>query len=169
MNRSLLDETMEAWWDVRAGFIDEVKNIPRKHFDYRPVDEVRSVRELVVHVLEVAMMMTGELTRPDTDFGRAPMPKLLAMYAKPAYEAKTRRSLLTLLRSQLRDAEKRFRDAGEIALMQTLTRFDGQEGTKFTWLQHGIAQEMYHRGQVTVYARMLGLTPALTKKIHGEG
>jgi len=167
MPMSLLEETLEAWRDAREGVIDEVRNIPATHFDFRPTPEVRSVRELVVHILEVAMMMVGELARDDTNFGRAPWPKLLAMYAKPAYDAKTRKELLALLKSQLADGERAFRERGELALYQYLKRFDGQPGTKFTWLQHGIAQEMYHRGQLTLYARMLGIVPALTQRITG--
>ena len=165
MPASLLDETLEAWRDVRLGLIDEVRNIPAKQFDYRPTPDVRSVREQVVHILEVAMMMVGELTRDDTNFRRAPWPKLLAMYAQPAYDAATRGELLALLKSQLVDGERAFRERGELALYQYLERFDGEHGTKFTWLQHGIAQEMYHRGQLTLYARMLGIVPALTTKI----
>lgn len=164
----LLDETLDAWWDVRAGVIDEVRNIPAGRFDFRPTPEVRSVRELVQHILEVAMMMTGELTRPDTNLHRAPWPRLLAMYAKPAWRAKRKAQLLQLLRSQFRDAERKFRTAGEIGMYQLLTRFDGIKGTKFTWWHHGIAQEEYHRGQLTVYERLMGLTPALTQRIHGS-
>ncbi|MBI2535668.1 MAG: hypothetical protein HYW06_01575 [Gemmatimonadetes bacterium] len=52
-------------------------------------------------------------------------------------------------------------------MFQLLTRFDGIKGTKFTWWQHGIAQEEYHRGQLTVYARLMGLVPALTQRIQG--
>ncbi len=167
MRPSLLEETFEAWRDVRAGLADEVRNIPARHFDFRPTPEVRSVRELVQHILEVAMFMTGELTRTDTNLRRRPWPKLLAMYATPAYEARTKQQLISLLRSQLKDAERRFRAAGELALYQLITRFDGEQGTKFTWLQHGIAQEMYHRGQLALYARLLGLEPALTQRIRG--
>lgn len=167
MTDSLLEETLEAWRDVRLGLIDEVRNIPAKHFDYRPTPDVRSVREQVVHVLEVAMMMVGELTRDDTNFRRAPWPKLLARYARPAYAATTRGDLLALLKSQLADGERAFRARGELALYQYLERFDGEPGTKFTWLQHGIAQEMYHRGQIALYARLLGIVPALTKRIAG--
>lgn len=167
MKPSLLEETLEAWRDVRDGLADEVRNIPARHFDFRPTPEVRSVRELVQHILEVAMFMTGELTRTDTNLRRRPWPKLLAMYATPAYEARTKQQLISLLRSQLKDAERRFRAAGELALYQLITRFDGEQGTKFTWLQHGIAQEMYHRGQLALYARLLGLEPALTQRIRG--
>jgi uncharacterized damage-inducible protein DinB len=165
MPASLLEEALEAWRDARMGVCDEVRNIPAEHFDFRPTPEVRSVREQVVHILEVAMMMVGELTRDDTDFRRAPWPKLLAMYAKPAYNATTREQLLALLASQQADGERAFRARGELALCQFLTRFDGQPGTKFTWLHHGIAQEEYHRAQLALYARLLGLVPALTQKI----
>lgn len=167
MPASLLEEALEAWRDARQGVIDEVRNIPAEHFDFRPTPEVRSVREQVVHILEVALMMVGELTRDDPDFRRAPWPRLLAMYAQPAYDAKTRDALLALLTSQLDDGARAFRERGELGLFQFLTRFDGQPGSRFTWLHHGIAQEEYHRAQLTVYARLLGLVPALTQKITG--
>lgn len=164
---SLLEETIDAWRDARHGLIDEVRNIPAGRFGFRPTPENRSVTELVQHILEVAMMMTGELTRPDTNLHRAPWPKLLGMYAKPAWRAKTKPRLLALLRSQLKDGERRFRRAGELSLYQYLKRFDGMPGTKFAWWHYGIAHEEYHRGQIAIYARLMGLTPALTQKING--
>ncbi|NIM47756.1 MAG: DUF664 domain-containing protein [Gemmatimonadales bacterium] len=168
MHESFLAETLAAWRDARSGIVDEVQNIPANRFDFRPTPEVRSVREMVQHILEVSMMMTGELTRSNTNFRRAPWPKLLAMYAKPAYEATTKRELVSLLRSTMKDAERRFRECGELEMWQFITNFDGSQGTKMQWLHHGIAQEMYHRGQLATYARLLGLKPALTKRIEGE-
>ena len=164
---TLLEEALEAWQDARSGFVDEVRNIPAAQWDYRPTPDVKSVRELVVHILEVAMLMTGELTRSDTNFRRAPWPKLLAKYAGSAYRAKSRGELLKLLRSQLRDGEKAFHAAGELHMLQLVERFDRRMGTRLAWLHHGIAQEMYHRGQLATYARLLGVEPALTKRIRG--
>ncbi|NIR49270.1 DinB family protein [candidate division KSB1 bacterium] len=165
--KSLLEETLEAWEDTRLGIVDEVENIPEDQFDFKPADEVRSVREQVLHILEVAMMMTGELTRDDTDFKRAPWPKLLKMYAEEAYQAKTKAELVELLKSQLESAIKQFKEVGELHMLQFIERFDGSPGTRLAWLEHGIAQEMYHRGQLTVYERLMGIEPALTKKIKG--
>ena len=82
---SFLEETLEAWRDVREGIVDEVRNIPARHFDFRPTPQTKSVRELIQHILEVSMMMTGELTRADTDLKRLPWPDLLAEYAQEAY------------------------------------------------------------------------------------
>ncbi|MFQ5707235.1 MAG: DinB family protein [bacterium] len=165
--KSLLEETLDAWENARQGVIKEVENIPADKFDFRPTPEVRSVKEQVVHILEVAMMMTGELTRSDTNFRRAPWPELLKMYASQAYQAATREALLALLQSQLQDGMRKFQAAGELHMLQFIERFDGEPGTRLAWLQHGIAQEMYHRGQLTLYARLLGLEPALTRKIRG--
>ncbi len=164
---TLLDETLEAWFDVREGLIEEVENIPEDRFDFRPTPEVRSVAELVQHILEVALMMTGELTRPDTDFRRAPWQELLDMYAAHVGDATRKPDLLHLLRSTIAEALEKFRAAGELESLQLITRFDGEQGTRLAWLQHGIAQEMYHRGQLVLYARLMGLVPALTRRIEG--
>jgi uncharacterized damage-inducible protein DinB len=162
---SFLDETLEAWQDVRQGIVDEVKNIPARKLDFRPTPATRSVRELVQHILEVSMLMTGELCRPDTNLRRLPWPKLLRKYSAAARRARTKRELLVLLGGQMR--ERKFRRAGELSLWQFIERFDGKHGTKMQWLHHGIAQEMYHRGQLATYARLMGLEPALSKKIRG--
>jgi uncharacterized damage-inducible protein DinB len=142
--RSLLEEALEAWQDARQGLIVEVRNLNSRRFDFRPAPAARSVEELVVHILEVAMMMTVELTRSDTDFHRQPWPKLLELHAREAHEARGKKELLRLLCSQHRDAERRFLAAGELHMLQLIVRFDGKGGTRLAWLQHGIAHEMYH-------------------------
>lgn len=164
---SVLEEALEAWSDTRLGLIEEVQNIPARSFDFRPAAGVRSIRDQVVHVLEVAMMMTEELTRPETNFQRTSWPDLLRPHTRRAEAARTKAQLVALLRSQLREGEARFRKAGELHMLQFLVRFDGERGTRLAWLHHGIAQEMYHRGQLTLYQRLLGLEPALTRRIRG--
>jgi len=164
---SFLTESLGNWRDVRVGTIDEIENIPAEHFDFRPTPDVRSVGEQVRHILEVALMMTGELTREDTDFRRAPWPELLAMYGGPLEHATSRDELLALMRDQVDDATKAFEAAGEAHMMGTITNFDGSTWTRMQWLHHGIGHEMYHCGQLTLYARHVGVVPALTKKILG--
>src|SRR3989442_10049132 len=34
--QSILEETLEAWRDVRNGVVDEVRNLPAMSFDFRP-------------------------------------------------------------------------------------------------------------------------------------
>lgn len=167
MLNSILEETIEAWEDTREGLIAEVQNIPAKQFDFRAAEGMRTASELVRHIMEVALMMVGELTREDTNLHRAPWPKLLAMYSKPIDGLTTKKELLAALRTTLRDGVKAFRDAGELHLLQTIVRFDGERGTRLAWFHHGIAHENYHRGQVAILQRFMGITPALTKRITG--
>ena len=75
--RSMLDEVLEGWRDVRNGLIDEVRTIPANRFDFRPTPEVKDVRELIQHILEVAMMMTEELNAPGAGFHRVSFPTLI--------------------------------------------------------------------------------------------
>lgn len=162
---TLLEEAIEAWEDARNGVIDEVENLPANRFDFRPIPDVRNVAQLVVHILEVSLMMAGELTREDTNLRRYPWPKLLAHYSRPIENLDGKRQLLAALRSTLRDGVKQFRNAGEVHMLQQILRFDGNKGTRMEWFHHGIAQEMYHRGQLALYARLIGLKPALTQRI----
>jgi uncharacterized damage-inducible protein DinB len=147
----MLEETIEAWEGTRDGIIAEVENIPPKQFAFKPAHASRTVSELVLHIMEVSLMMVGELTREDTNLRRAPWPKLLAMYSKPIDGLKSKRDLVSALRSML----------------QLITRFDGQRGTRLAWFNHGIAHENYHQGQLATYQRLIGVTPALTKMIEG--
>jgi uncharacterized damage-inducible protein DinB len=161
----MLEETIEAWEGTRDGIIAEVENIPPKQFAFKPAHASRTVSELVLHIMEVSLMMVGELTREDTNLRRAPWPKLLAMYSKPIDGLKSKRGLVSALRSTVRDGVKAFRNAGELHMLQLITRFDGQRGTRLAWFNHGIAHENYHQGQLATYQRLIGVTPALTKMI----
>ena len=164
---SFLDETLGAWRDVRSGLIAELETVPAGQMGFQPTPDVRSVRELVQHILEVACMTAGELGRPDTDFKRAPWPELLVMYADHVARAKTRTALVALLTDQLTDAERSLRRLGALGFQQFITNFDGSQWTKMQWLHHAIAHEMYHRGQLTLYIRLLGRVPALTRRMSG--
>ena len=167
MFANLLEEALDAWTDARKGIIEEVENIPSDRFAFRPTPEVRSVAEMVRHILEVSLMMVGELTREETDFRRLPWPQLLEAHAGDVQRLETKAELVGALRRTLTQGRERFQAVGELHMLQLIQRFDCELGTRLAWLHHGIAQEMYHRGQLATYARLMGLEPALTRRIRG--
>ncbi len=164
---TLLEEALAGWVFARDGFSAEAQAIPEESWDYRPHPNARSVRELVVHILQSGEMMVGELTRPDGDFTRQGIEAHFAEYAHDIPEDGAPEPLMRLLASRLTHGLERFRDAGEIHMLQRIRQFDGTFATRLSWFQHGIAHEEYHRGQLATYARCLGLVPALTQLIHG--
>lgn len=165
---SLLEEALEAWTDAREGVIAELENLPPEEWEFRPAPGSRTVAELAAHILEVAEMMVGELTAEEAAFGEVPFEELLERHAGALRRERDRETLLRALRTTLQEGVDRLRAAGELHLLGSIRRFDGERGTRLAWLHHGIAQEEYHRGQLALCARLVGRVPALTKRIRGD-
>ncbi|HKF45290.1 MAG TPA: DinB family protein [Thermoanaerobaculia bacterium] len=164
---TLLDEALEAWKYTRDGVIDEVRSLPDKDLFFRPAEGGRSPLELIQHIIESGLMMAGELSRPDGDFRRKSYEGFLHEYGRGVSGWRTKATLLAGLRKTHSDGEKKIRTAGEMHMLQNIRRFDGEMGTRFAWMNHGISHEEYHRGQIALCARLMGRVPALTKRIRG--
>jgi uncharacterized damage-inducible protein DinB len=164
---SVLDELLEAWAYSRAGFIAELKNLPEAALEFKPTAATRSAREIAQHVIESGLLMSGELSRPDGDFQRKAYPAVMKEHSAGAPRARTKASLVAALTRAHADGARRLRTAGEVAMLQTIRQFNGARATRLSWMHHGIAHEEYHRGQLALYARLVGRVPALTKLIEG--
>lgn len=160
-----LAESLGHWRYIRGGLVAELDNIPEDKFEFRPSPEVRSVLELGQHVLEGSMMMVGELLRESPDFQRKSHSEIMEPYAARAREAGTKANLLPLLGSQLEEGIAGFTRLGEAAMLEPVRNFDGSTWSRMQWFFHGMTEEMYHRGQLVTYARLLGRVPALTQRI----
>jgi uncharacterized damage-inducible protein DinB len=157
-----IDRLIESWKEVRAGFVAEVSQIPEEKFSFRATPETRSVAELVRHVVEVQKMLVGECGRTDADLTRQSFPDHIKEHAADVAPVTDKSGLLELLRASMETSEASMR-AGEAGLNAPMRRFDGKERTRLEVLNFAIAHEMYHRGQLTVYARLLNIEPALTQ------
>ena len=167
---SLLDEALDAWADARRGVIGELRCVPPGQISFRPDPGARSAAEIAQHVADTALMWCGELSNPAGDFTRKSFPEFIREYGTPARDRPgDRAGLLRLLRRTHAQGVRQLRGTGEVGMLQTIRRFDGEFWTRLAWLQHGIAHEEYHRGQLALYVRLLGKTPALTKLIEAGG
>jgi uncharacterized damage-inducible protein DinB len=166
--RNLLDETLQAWTYARGGVIDELENIPAEQFDFKPAQKSRTVNDLARHILQSGLLAAGELNRPDGNFQRQPYPAFMKEYGGDYDAAGGKAQLIELLGQTLKDGVSAFERNGEAAMLKDIIQFNGEPATRLTWLNHAIAHEEYHRGQLALYARMLGLVPALTKLIEGD-
>ncbi|MFZ1729002.1 MAG: DinB family protein [Bacteroidota bacterium] len=164
--RTLLAETLAKWYNIRRGFIREVSNIPPTRLTFRATLETRSIMDIVHHVLELSIITIEELARADTNLERASLSQLANVYAPNITRADTREKLVNLLVEQYRDAETRLSELGDLHMMQLVPKIDGSSDTRLTLLVDAIQHESYHRGQLTVYARLIGLEPALTHESH---
>lgn len=160
-----LEETLDEWYTVRKGFIAEVKNIPPARFSFRPTLESRSALEMVQHVLENAITAAEILLREDATLHRTPFNQLVTSYAPSIALADNKEKLIDMLVEQYRDADQQFRQKGELYMLQAVTLHDGKQRSRLSIMEQGIGHEMYHRGQLALSARLLGIEPALTREL----
>ena len=165
-----VENIIESWKEVRSGLIDEANLIPADQFGFQPAADSRSVKQVLQHLIESQKFLVGEACRPDTNLMRGSFADNIKAYAPGVRDVNDKDALLNLLRSSMDEAGEQMRAAaGE--LKNTMKRFDGKEMNKQAFLSFAIAHEMYHRGQLTVYERLLNIEPALTtrfRKAFGE-
>ncbi|MGH2583252.1 MAG: DinB family protein [Blastocatellia bacterium] len=158
-----LEELLDFWKEVRAGIIAELVQIPAEQFGFQATPESRSVAGIIRHIVEVQKFSTDELCRPDTDFKRLPIREMVARDAAVSYSGGDKEELIGSLRSTMESAEAALRAFGEEALREKV-QF-GKTMSKLGILYLYITHEMYHRGQITVYERLMQIEPAATAKV----
>ena len=161
---------IETWKDTRSGLIDEVQQIPAEQFTFKASAETRSVAQLLQHVIESQKMLIGETCQPDTNLMRRPFPEQIKHYAPGVSDVTDKDGLIELLSASIEEGAQKLAATGD-QLNNMMTRFDGRQVPKIDFLNFAVSHEMYHRGQLTVYLRLLDIEPALTtrlKKLFGE-
>lgn len=158
-----VDPIIGGWREVRAGLIDEVSQIPADKFSFRAAEGMRSVAELLQHLVESQKFLVGEACRPDTNLLRKSFAENIKDYAPDVRNVNDKDAIIQMLQTAMDDCEKQLREHAD-EMKNTMKRFDGKEMTKLGFMSFAIAHEMYHRGQLTVYVRLLGIEPMLTQK-----
>ena len=157
-------ETIIALWkDVRGGLIEEVEKIPEDQFSFRATPDTRSVAEILQHVISTQKIIVGEACRPDTNLRRQSFAAQAQEYAPGVNDVTDKNGLLDLLRSSMDETVARINSYGD-NLGETMMGVTGKPTTKSAFLTFGMSHEMYHRGQLTVFERLLNIEPALTNK-----
>ena len=158
-----INRIVESWKEVRAGLIEEVSQIPADQFSFRATPDTRSVSEVVQHIVETQKILVGEATRPETNLMRQTLDDHAKEFAPDVAGVTDKNGLLELMRSSMETSEASLRAAGD-ALNETGRGLGGRELQKIELVSFAISHEMYHRGQLTVYERLLQVEPALTRR-----
>lgn len=158
-----IENVIAGWKEVRSGLIDEASQIPADQIAFQAAPGMRSVAGLLQHLVESQKFLVGEACRPDTNLTRQSFAEQIKHYAPNVREVNDKDGILELLRASMSDTETQLLAAAD-EMKNTMKRFDGKEMSKLAFLSFAIAHEMYHRGQLTVYERLLGIEPALTQR-----
>lgn len=152
------------WKDVREGLIQEVEKIPEDQFSFRATPETRSIAEILQHIIQAQKVLVGEACRDDTNLMRQSMVAHAMEYAPGVHKVTDKNGLLELLRTSMEEAQACIGGSAD-KLDATMTTLTGQPTSKSAFLTFCVSHEMYHRGQLTVFERLLEIEPALTGKV----
>lgn len=158
-----VDMLVNTWKEFRKGLIDEVEQIPEDKFDFRATPETRTIAELLQHIVQVQKMLVGEAGRADGDMRRQSFADHVKEYAPEVDAVKDKNGLLELLRSSMELCEASIRSNDDL-MHGSIGGLSGKPTPKLKVINFAMSHEMYHRGQLTVYERLLNLEPALTRQ-----
>lgn len=161
---SNVEEAVRLWEMVRVGMVGELENIPEEQFDYRVGEGARSIRELALHIVGSAAGFVNELTTGAPDFMQLRNPQKQAELMAQFGDVSTKAALVELAKSSGASNAQRLRDAASSIESGTMSMQSGEQ-SQLTGLFFAISHEMYHRGQLTTYARSIGIVPAMTQRI----
>jgi uncharacterized damage-inducible protein DinB len=152
------------WKDAREGLIQEVEKIPEDQFSFRATPDTRSIAEILQHLIQAQKILVGEACREETNLMRQSMVAHAQEYAPGVHNVTDKNGLIELLRSSMEEAQACIGESAD-KLDATMTALNGQPTSKSAFLTFCVSHEMYHRGQLTVFLRLLNIEPVLTGKL----
>lgn len=155
---------VKLWKDIRTGLIHEVENIPDDQMSFRATPETRSIAELLQHIIQSQNILVGETCREGTNLMRQSFGHHAKEYAAGVRDVTDKQGLIGLLHSSMESAETMVRSYAD-KLDQPMNGLDGRPTTKGAFLTFACSHEMYHRGQLTVFERLLNIEPVLTGRV----
>lgn len=163
MLERVIEDAIDAWAFTRRNTLAEIENLPADRFDHRPHVGSRSIAEVCHHIVDSGLMFTGEIARSDGSFARLPISELLATHAGNALQPTDRTRILERLQDTWAGMEQTLSGLDPAFLLSDMRSHADQPVCRLRMLHFANGHEFYHTGQLTVYARTLGIVPALTK------
>jgi uncharacterized damage-inducible protein DinB len=153
----------ESMRSVRGHTITIAEDIPEEHYDYRPGEGSRSVRETLLHLAALTSLDLrlhgGERLHSLQGFD------FRSFMASIPIQEKSGISKAEIL-AALKEEEERWRlfvsQLPEDVLSEEVQTSRGTK-TRFEMLLGTKEHEMHHRGQLMVIQRLLGIVPHLTR------
>lgn len=160
----MIEEAVRMWEMFREGLIGELQNIPEDKYDWRPSEGARTLRELALHIVAAGKGFVEELVADETNFMRLRNPQVQQSMIAALGDPKSKEEVVSLVRTSGAEGFARLREHAERLGTATMSSQAGPQ-SRLSGIFFAGAHEMYHRGQVTVYARGMGLVPAMTQRI----
>ncbi|HEY3293935.1 MAG TPA: DinB family protein [bacterium] len=145
MNKQTLDREWKYFYMVLGVSRKLVDQIPEDKMDFRPTPEVRSAMELITHAFNFLAESVETVTA-----GRH------IDHKEPTFDSKA--ALMTWMDVQVAEAFAGFAKLTDKQLEAKIEAW-GETFSGWQMLDFAYQEHLHHRGQLTVYLRLMGIEP----------
>ena len=162
-------ELAESFRTVRKNTLAIAEDIPEDKYDFRPMPETRSVRELLAHIaLSNGFQKAIHADQRLTTLAGFDFPALMKRLSAEEKTPRTKAQMIELLTKDGEAWAKWMEGLDDNFLGEVLTMPPGgtpPTRTRFDMILSVKEHEMHHRGQLMLIERMLGIVPHLTRRM----
>ena len=147
---SLVKDLVATWQRAATEIIDVAEVMPEEKYDYKPVPEIATFRDQLVHVTGIAQRFIDTAKGAKNEAGHKTMKK-----AEVIAHMKHTFQIAQEMVASMSDAQ---------LLEQVKFPFGDRMVSRFAFWQGPLYQIRNHHGQLVVYLRMNGIVPPTTAR-----
>lgn len=166
---SITDEVRAHWKSTRNIMLTIATAVPEDKYDFKPVPEIRTFREMLMHMVtdtHLHIGYVGGVSREESE-------RLTQRYAN----LKTRAEFLKALEESYDYGDKILADLNDKNALEIVSGMRGERMTRMSAYLHALNDIIDHYGNLVVYLRLNDIVPPSTatrqqerqQQQHGEG
>jgi len=150
MNETLKQQLVKDWERAKAYTQEYLNTMPANKYEFRAVDSIRSFSEQMLHLAQANVGLIANGTGMQRIFTGQNLEK--------STTAKTKDSVVYYVNTSYDFAINAIKtmDAGKL---NEVTKSGPFSEAGFTWIMKAFEHQTHHRGQCTIYIRLLGIRP----------
>ena len=141
---------IKDWERARAYTIDYLNTMPADKYSFRATDSIRSFAQQMLHLAQSNVNILAPLAKEPNIFGD----RIL----EDSKTAQTKDSVIHYVVASYDLAITCLKKINFTSLSEKIKLYNWEE-TKFAWLLKAFEHQTHHRGQTTIYIRLVGLHP----------
>ena len=151
-NADVKSQALKDWERAKAYTKEYLDAMPEKGLSFKPTPEVRSFAEQMLHIAQANVMFASTGTGEKPIFADKNLEK--------SEELKTKDALLKTVMESYDFVINSIKKMDESKLANKVTNdMFKLTTTQQDWIAKGFEHQTHHRGQCTVYLRLMGVTP----------
>ena len=149
-NEDIRSQFIKDWERAKAYTIDYLNTMPADKYSFKATDSVRSFAQQMLHLAQSNVNVIAPIAGEPNIFGGRNL--------EDSKTAQTKDSVMYYVVASYDLAIDGIKKINVASLNEKVKLYNWEE-TKYAWLLKAFEHQTHHRGQTTIYIRLLGLHP----------